>query len=325
MDEQAESALEPGGVQDLASFLSDTPAKEPKDDEDGTTADAAPDESDTVDEADDQADDLNDDEESDDEDDKTEPPPDRKIKVRTKDDDGAETEIEVSEAELASSYLRQSDYTKKTQALAERESQAVEFLKTKHDEVRETYMQQAEFTRAAVIKMAGIRDEAEMAQLASTDPAAWVSESQRQQSIRNFLGQLDQSMQQERQRAQEQAQQHRAASLSKQFESTWQELAKEKIDKPTLAKIYGDVNKTYGFSQEELSNVYDHRLVKMMRDASAYQALKSKAPEVTRKANAAPPMPNRQAPAAQTRKDQELNARFKSGRAKLNDLAALLR
>ena len=328
MDGQAETAPETGGLADLVSYLSDTPEKrDPKDDDDETTADPAPDESDNAENADDQADDLDDDddESDDEEDDKTEPPPDRKIKVKTKDDDGTESEIEVSETELASSYLRQQDYTRKTQALSQRENQAVQFLQGKHDEVRNQYMQQAEYTRAAVIQMAGIRNESEMAQLANSDPAAWVNESQRQQSIRNFLSQLDNQMTQEREQAQHQAQEQNSQSLNRAREKSWAELSKEKIDKPALIKIYGDVTKTYGFSNDELGGVNDYRLVKMMRDATAYQALKSKAPEVTRKAQAAPPMPNRQATPAQTRKDQELNARFKGGRAKLNDLAAYLR
>ena len=325
MDGQAESAPETGGLADLVGYLSDTPEKESKDEDDETTADPAPEKPDTAEDADDQADDPDDDEESDDEDDKTEPPPDRKIKVHVKDDDGAETEIEVSEPELVKGYQRQQDYTRKTQALSQRENQAVEFLKGKHDEVRTQYMQQAEYTRAAVIQMAGIRNESEMAQLANSDPAAWVTESQRQQSIRNFLGQLDNQMTQEREQAKQQAQEQNSQYLNRAREKSWAELSKEKIDKPALIKIYGDVTKTYGFSDEELGNVNDHRLVKMMRDATAYQALKSKAPEVTRKAQAAPPMPNRQATPAQTRKDQELNARFKGGRAKLNDLAAYLR
>lgn len=323
MDGQAESAPETGGLDDLAAFLSDTPETDPIDSEDDTTADPAPD-TDKAEEADDQADDADPDDESADDADKTEPPPDRKIKVKTKDDDGTESEIEVSEAELASSYLRQQDYTRKTQALSQRENQAVEFLKGKHDEVRAEYLEKAEFTRAAVVQMAGLKSEAEMAQLAQSDPAGWVAEQQRQLSIRNFLGQLDGQMKNERTLAQQQARQQHEQSLSQQFQQTWSELAKEKIDKPALAKIYGDVNKTYGFSNEELGNVYDHRLVKMMRDATAYQALKSKVPEVTRKTQAAPPMPNRQTPTAQTRKTQALNERFKGGRARLNDLAAYL-
>ena len=115
-----------------------------------------------------------------------------------------------------------------------------------------------------------------------------------------------------------------AQAIEKQARKTWEVLASEKIDKPKLAAIYQDVNKQYGFSNEELSNVYDHRLVQMMRDATAYRALKAKAPEVTRKVNAAPPLPSRQATPAAERKQHAIEARFKGGRAKLSDLAAYL-
>lgn len=318
MDEQASTGLEPLGLDDLAGFLADTPETDPIEDDD-TTAEPAPD-TDTADEADDQPGDPDEDDEAE----KTDPPTDRKIKVQIKGDDGSDSEIEVSEAELASSYLRQSDYTRKTTALAQRETQAVEFLREKHEEVKADYLEKAEFTRAAVIQMAGLKNESEMAQLAQNDPAGWVTEQQRQLSIRNFLGQLDGQMRNERAQSQQQAQQQREQDLNQQFANTWGELAKEKIDRPALAKIYGDVNKTYGFSSEELGNVYDHRLVRMMRDATAYQALKSKAPEVTRKAQAAPPMPSRTTTPAAERKTQAIENRFKGGRAKLSDLAAYL-
>jgi hypothetical protein len=151
-----------------------------------------------------------------------------------------------------------------------------------------------------------------------------VAENQRQQSVNAYLNQLDQQINGEKQRAAQEAEAHRAQSLEKQFKTTWAELEKEKIDKPTLAKIYEGVNKTYGFSPEELGNVYDHRLVKMMRDAQAYQALKSQKADVTRKVSEAPRMPNRQTLPVNERKQQLLEQKFKGGRAKLNDLVSYL-
>ena len=322
-DGHAEQAPGTDGLADLASFIVDNPEMESEDDEDDTTADTDPDE-DTSEEADDQPDSEDDDES--DEDDKTDPAPDRKIKVPVKGDDGTETITEVSEDELVKGYHRQSDYTKKMQALSEREGQAVQFLKSKHDEIRNQYTEQAEFYKTAVTQMAGLRSEAEMSQLAQTDPAAWVAENQRQQSVRNFLDNLDNSIKGERSKAQQDAERSKAESIKAMSEKAWAALTEAKIDKAALSKIYGDASKTYGFSNEELGNVYDPRLVKMMRDATAYQALKAKAPEVTRKADAAPRMPtSKQATPAQERQKQQLNDRFKGGRGKLNDLAALLR
>lgn len=323
MDGHAENAPE-ASLSDLADFLSDTPAAESEDEEQAdTTADDSTADGDTDDEANDAQDDSEGDEPDDEE--AAKPASAEKIAVTIKAEDGTETTEEVPVDELVKGYQRQSDYTRKTQQLAERETQAVEFLKSKHDEIRTQYLQQAESARMAVAQMAGLKTEAELAQLAQQDPAAWVAEVQRQKQINGFLQGLDQQLMQERQRASQEQQQRQAQTLQQQYQRTWSELEKEKIDKPTLTKIYGNVNKIYGFSEQELSSVYDYRLVKMMRDATAYQELKARKPEVTKKVTDAPRMPARQAPAAEVRQRKALDGKFTSGRAKLNDLAAYLK
>lgn len=317
--EQADNALESSGsLNELADFLSDSPEEESTDKEIGNQSDESTAEGDTETEE-------NDDSEDESEEDETEAAPvEQKVTIKVKGDDGSEETLELTTDEIASGYMRQKAFTQKTQALAERETQAVEFLKSKHDEIRTQYLQQAESARMAVAQMAGLKTEAELASLAQTDPAAWVAEVQRQKQINGFLQGLDNQLMQERQRAEQERQQRHAQTLQQQYQRTWSELEKEKIDKPTLAKIYGNVNKTYGFSEHELSSVYDYRLVKMMRDAAAYQELKARKPEVTRKVAEAPRMPAKQAPAAEVRQRKALDGKFKSGRAKLNDLAAYI-
>ena len=269
-------------------------------------------------------DDSDEPEESDDETD-DEPAPVDKVTFKVKGEDGVEETVEATHEELASSYMRQADYSRKTQALATRENDAVQFLAQKHEEIRQNYLSQAELTRSAIVNMAGLRSESEMAQLANTDPAAWVAENQRQRQIGNYLNQLDESIQGEKQQAAYQAdnaEQNRKAQL---FTSTWASLQKEGIDRPKLETIYGGVVKNYGFSQEELASVLDYRMVQVMRDAVAFRALKAQKSEVTKKVQAAPRMPTHQAQPANERRDRDLDAKFKSGRAKLNDLAAYLR
>ena len=265
MPGHADSAPE-AGLAGLASFLSDTPERESEEDED-INAESPPD-TDTEEEAEAHQDDdePSDDDESDEAD--KDPTPERKVKVAIKGDDGEEQELEVSEEELVKGYHRQQDYTKKTQALAERENQAVEFLKAKHDEFRQHYLSQAELARAAVTSMAGIKTEAELAELANSDPAAWVAESQRQKEIFNYLNYLDQQINGERQRASQEQTERQAQTLQEQYQKAWTVLSKEKIDKPALAKIYTDAKKVYGFTDEELGGVYDARLVMALRDAA---------------------------------------------------------
>lgn len=324
MDGQAESAPASGGLADLASFLADTPETESTEqDEEQTTADeATSDDADTAEDADDEQDESSDEPQGDDEE---EPAPVEKITIKVKGENGEDETLELTPDDIAASYLRQRDYTRKTQELAKRETEAVEFLTKKHEEIRSQYLSQAELTRAAIVQMAGIKSEEEMAELANKDPSAWVAESQRQRQIGNYLNGLNQQIEGEKQQAKAQEDQRLQQQRQKQFSETWDALSKDGIDKPKLAKIYGEATDKYGFSNEELATIYDHRMVRVLKDALAYQSLKAQKPAVMQKAQNAPRMPSRQAAPAQERIDKALDNKFKSGRAKLNDLAAYLR
>lgn len=326
MDGHAESAPESGGLSDLVSFLADTPDEESTDQKEANQAEESTgEEADTEPEANDDSESEESEAEESAEDKEEATTVDRKIKVPDRHEDGTVTEIEVTEKELIASYERQAAFTRKTQALAERETQAVQFLTQKHEEIRANYLQQAELTRAAVVQMAGIKTEAEMAQLANSDPAAWVAENQRQRQINSYLNTLNQQIEGEKQQAQAQAEQRIQQQIKQQFDAAWAELSKDGIDKPKLQKIYGDASSNYGFTDAELANVYDPRLVRVLRDAAAYRTLQAQKPAVMQKVQNAPRMPSRQSAPAQERRDQALEQKFKTGRAKLNDLAAFLR
>lgn len=322
-DTQTSAPESSGGLNDLASFLADTPdSLEPTEqDEEQTLADDSTADGDTEAEANDEQDidpDAPDAEEE-------EPAPVEKITFKVKNDDGVEETVEATTEEIAKSYMRQATFTRKTQELAARENEAVQLLAKKHEEIRSQYLSQAELTRAAIVNMAGIKSEDELAQLANSDPAAWVAEQQRQRQISNYLNQLDQQINGEKQQAEAQRAEQMQKHLQVQYQKAWNELSKDGIDKPKLQKIYTDTSKNYGYTNEELANVYDSRLVRMMKDAAAYRELQEQRSKVTKQVQSAPRMPSRQAQPANDRRDQALESRFKGGRAKLNDLAAFLR
>lgn len=315
----------PDSLSDLASFLGDTPdAESPDEDMEHDESDDSTADGDTeAEESDGQEE--SEDEESDDEEAEDTPAPERKLKVTVKGDDGTDQEIEVDEAEVVKGYQRQADYTRKTQELAQREHQAVEILKAKHDEFAQDYLSKAEASRAAIVQLAGLKGEDEMAQLAQSDPAAWVAENQRRQSIVAVLGQLDQQISAERQEIERRQVEAMQQARSEMFQRTWAELQKDGIDREKLGKAYSDVSKTYGFSSDELAQVLDHRQVRVMLDALAYRQLKEQKAVVQKKVDAAPKLPQKATPTVKDRKSQQLEGRFKGGRAKLNDLASYLR
>lgn len=315
----------PDSLSDLASFLGDTPdAESPDEDMEHDESDDSTAEGDTEDEESD-GQEESDDDESDDEEAEDTPAPERKLKVTVKGDDGTDQEIEVDEAEVVKGYQRQADYTRKTQELAQREHQAVEILKAKHDEFAQDYLSKAEASRAAIVQLAGLRGEDEMAQLAQSDPAAWVAENQRRQSIVAVLGQLDQQISAERQEIERRQAEAMQQARSEMFQRTWAELQKDGIDREKLARAYSDVSKAYGFSGDELAQVLDHRQVRVMLDALAYRQLKEQKAVVQKKVDAAPKLPQKATPTVKDRKTQQLEGRFKGGRAKLGDLASYLR
>src|SRR5205085_8924005 len=279
----------PGTTHDLAQFLVDNPEAD-------TEEESQPSEESQEDNPEESTEEAPADEES--EQDESEKPKEQtsglKFKVPVKGEDGSDTFIEVDEKDLISVYqTRESmrrDYTQKTQALADREREVTQQVATKLEEGRSHYMQQAQLARTAVLQLAGLRSPQEMAQLAQTDPATWVQESQRAAAVQSVLSQLEQGLTQEQQIAQHKQQEEYSREVSR----AWGVLGQEGIDKPALQKLYeGAVSKygRYGLTMEKVAALIDPAAALVIRDALAYQGLKDKKAEVVKKAAQAPKLP----------------------------------
>jgi hypothetical protein len=318
MDGHADNA--PGTLSDLASLLPDTLDESGAEDDEALTDDPTAEDGDTG-ESDTDGQDESDEDNSETEE-QAEPAPERKLKVTIQGEDGANQEVEVTETELVKGYQRQADYTRKTQELSHREAEAVDLLKSKYQEFSQTYAQKTEASRAAIVQLAGLRSEQEMAQLAHTDPAAWVAENQRQQMIANVVAQLDGQIAHERQVQAQMQQEAQARRHAEMYQKTWAELQKDGIDRDALAAMYSDASKAYGFNNEDLATILDSRQVKVLRDALAYRKLQAQKPAVKQSVQNAPKV--QQKNSTNVRKDEQVQQRFRSGRASLRDLAASL-
>jgi uncharacterized protein YifE (UPF0438 family) len=306
----------PETTDDLAKFLLDNPdADQDPDNEDDAEASDEP-EQDNSDEPDEDSPAEDDDESSED---AEKQKSGLKFKVPVKGEDGAETSIEVDEKELIAGYQRHADYTRKTQQLAEKEREAFQVVTTEIEKGRNYYVQQAQQARAAVHQLAGLRSPQEMAVLAQTDPTLWVQENQRAQMVHGVLAQIEQGVQYESQQLAQQAKQEQDRQVSR----AWGVLGSQGIDKDKLGKILETMHEKYKAPWERLNVVTDPTLIMIMRDAAAYQGLKDKKGEVTAKAKEAPRLPaQRQSVPKNEQANKRLNAKFSSGKAKLNDLAA---
>ena len=320
MDGQADTA--PVTADDVAAFLLDNPDAAGAGDQEEVkpTADA-PEGEEPEDNADAETDDESpDDEDGDDAEDKPDPTSSRKFKVTIKGDDGADLEQEVDEKELIAGYTRHSDYTRKTQQLAQREEQATEVVRAKVTAAQNHYIQQAQQAQALVAQLAGMKSPEEMQHLAVNDPAAYVAEQARAQQIQHVIGGLQNRWQQE----QFQRQQQQQEELQKSFSRCWGVLGQQGIDKPKLQHIFETVAKDYGIGQERFATLNDPAVVRVMRDAVAYRELQRKTTEVKKKAATAPRLPQQQSVPRNETREKRVTERLRTGRGSRDDLAAFI-
>ena len=199
-------------------------------------------------------------------------------------------EIEVTLEELQQGYSRTKDYTKKTQALAETRK-AVEAEKSKIEEakqLRDTYAQRLEVIEKVLGQQA--TDEVNLAELKENDPIGYAikvaerAEQEKQlQAVRAEKQRIAQQQESERQQALQSHLQQEAVKLK--------ELIPEFRDESRAEIVRKDIRsyaKSVGFSDEELSQVYDSRAVKTLYNAMMYEKLMKGKSVATKKVQDAP-------------------------------------
>ena len=197
-------------------------------------------------------------------------------------------EREVTLDELIKSYQLGTDYTKKSQAVAEErkaveaERQAVQEAKA----LRDQYAQRLEMLET----MLQPQETENLDYLKETDPIGYAVK-------------VAEMAQREKQLAQVQAERQRIAQQQEQDrQMQMQSLVREEMQKLTAAipefadpakgeTIRNDIRafgKQLGFSDQELAAVYDSRAVLTLYKAMQYDKLMASKPEVTKKVSQAP-------------------------------------
>jgi len=198
-------------------------------------------------------------------------------------------EKEVTLDELIKSYQLGTDYTKKSQAVAE-ERKAVEAEKARIEEARYLRDQYAE--RLQVIEqMLNQQPETEnLEYLKETDPIGYAVKVAELSQREKQLAQV----QAERQRIAQQQDQERQEQLGHVIQAEARKLAEaipEYAD-PQKGEIarreLREFGQKLGFSEQELSGVYDSRQVLTLWKAMQYDKLQSAKPGITKKVNEAP-------------------------------------
>ena len=183
-------------------------------------------------------------------------------------------EVEVSLDELLNGYSRTADYQKKTQSLAE-QRKAVEADRVKIDEAaktRETYAQRLQ----VIEQLLQQQDQGlDLASLKSEDPIAYaVAMGEKMERDKQL-----QAVQMERQRVQQEQQSHQQAQLQKHIQSEQAKLVeaipefKDDVKAEVIRRDIRNYAKAQGFTDQELSQVYDSRAVLALYKAAQYDKL----------------------------------------------------
>jgi hypothetical protein len=197
-------------------------------------------------------------------------------------------EREVTLDELIKSYQLGTDYTKKSQAVAEErkavesERQAVQEAK----QLRDTYAQRLEM----IEQMLQPQQEENLEYLKETDPIGYsVKVAEMVQKEKQLA-----AVQAERSRIQQQQEQDRQAQMQSVVAEEMQKLSAaipEFTDPAKGEAIRNDIRafgKQLGFSDNELAAVYDSRAVLTLYKAMQYDKLVASKPAITKKVNEAP-------------------------------------
>lgn len=190
--------------------------------------------------------------------------------------DGKEEEIPLSEA--ANGYMRQADYSRKTEEVA-RQRAEVEAVQTHiQQELANRVNQLGALSQALYTELVGDQQ----ALNALTDnPTAYLQKQQEMSRKGALLTQVQQAMETQRQaQAHEQAQAQAAAAQRSESELVrlipeWADPGKRTVIQRDIAKTLTEV----GYTSAELSGLTDHRALIIARDAMLWrkhQALQSK-------------------------------------------------
>lgn len=198
-------------------------------------------------------------------------------------------EVEVSLDELLNGYSRTADYQKKTQSLAE-QRKAVEAERVKIEEAaktRETYAQRLQVIEQLLQQQAQGED---LSALKTEDPIAYAVAMAEKVEREKQL----QAVQMERQRVQQEQAAHQQAQLQKHIQGEQAKLMeaipdfKDDVKAEVVRRDIRNYAKSIGFTDQELSQVYDSRAVLALYKAAQYDKLMANKGAATKKVATAP-------------------------------------
>ena len=200
-------------------------------------------------------------------------------------------EKDVTLDELVSGYQKGEDYTKKSQSLAEERKK----VEAHANEVQQAMRMKEEYAqRLAQVEavLASDNNVENLEELKENDPIQYaikVAEQTENNKKINALQQERMRVEQEKQQFNIQQQNAVVANEAKLLSEKVKEFSDPKKAEQIKSEIR-NFGKSVGFTDDELSQVYDHRHVIILQKAMEYDRLQKANPSVTKKLSNAPKM-----------------------------------
>jgi hypothetical protein len=182
--------------------------------------------------------------------------------------------VSVTLDELQNGYQRFSDYSRKTQQIAEVRKQ----VEQETQAIRTEREQYAQLLGALQSQLQSSEPQIDLERLYHEDPIEWVRQKEVMRERQEKLG----AIQSEQQRLSQVAQYEQQRAMEAQFASQqeallaalpeWKDSKRAKAEKALVIESA----KAAGFSDEDLKSVYDHRLVLLLRKAALFDQMVSK-------------------------------------------------
>ncbi len=180
------------------------------------------------------------------------------------------TNYEVTQDELIQGYLRNADYTRKTQELAAEKAQSSDFVERSKKDVEAKLAQLDQLNQAAQAQLQQEYAQVDFEKLYEEDP---VEAARLEHRMRKKNEQLQQVQQQTQQLQMEEFNKY-LDEQRKQLNIKVPELSHPEKG-PQFQKQMRDYLSSQGFNAQEIDSVYDHRYVMLVRDAMSYRIFRS--------------------------------------------------
>lgn len=197
-------------------------------------------------------------------------------------------ELEKEEPEVIELAQKGFDYTQKSQALAKEREEAQAKIKAEQEAARKAYEQQLEVYRQSVLRVVDPEVlNADLGKIAAEDPARAQQLFFKRQQIAETL----QAVQVEQQRLANERSAKAQEELQKQVKESWEALETDipGWNRDRYSKVLEFSAKTYGFKQEEVNAITDHRAIKVLDDARQWREYLAAKPKTVDKKVASVP------------------------------------